>query len=376
MSLSLSLHTNFVQLTHDGRTRWALRAGWEDAAQEMLKKLAADEPIILSMTDAELEVSRSLNPSLTLVFPEGFKDWLSLQMSSFPPDQRESLTSLLAISQCLSENEWHGRGPAIHFSFQPTLPASKNSEVTTVPLPEQADEISTWTSALAEISLREKLKQETRRFLAKNPSHPIYTLTADGALEGVHSPLLGIPAALSNWLEQQDITADNHLFLGWENYIFSYRDSRGSWHSQSLPLQPLNSFKVDPNLKILPEPQGKLFLPMCLSLSPRPTLLDVLQQILALPHNPTDQISEHRLRDSFAAFFNLKWTASARSTLTEIILEEIFWSAESLRTSETCLVEGAIAPLFFKHAPEPAPRGFELGNQELTEAQLGLGWTP
>lgn len=175
------------------------------------------------------------------------------------------------------------------------------------------------------------------------------------------------------FLDRERAAYGNHLYLGWENFIFSYRDSLGVWHSQALPLQPLNSFKMDPHLKILPEPLGKLFLPMCLSLSPRPTLLDVFQQLLELPLPVSEPLGAHRFKDSFAAFFNVKWSASTLKTLTETILEEIFWSAESLRTSEKCLVEGPLASLFFHKGPEPSPRGFELGSTQLLEAEFSQG---
>lgn len=475
MSLSLSFHTNFVQICRDGQVHWAPRHSWQTLASEIFSDAPKGTPVAVGMSDLELELN-PLSPTLTLVFPDGLEDWLLLQAGSFSGYQRDWLKTLLELSHRLPFSSWppgdrphpssqasfhrqspqsgdrphsspptpaashsgdrphatapvgnlYGDGPAPYadqtstlefltgdgptlWFFDPSSAAQvqlKDSlpltEVLNVgdgpalwsasaearsyfyegmshatlyvaPIRSGEDEVAVWTSAIAEVFLRERLAAETGQFWNDHPNLDPVTWTDQGPLSGLHSPLRGLPQALSLHLQTELGTeegADNHLFLGWENFFFSYRDSIGVWRSHALPLQPFHSFKVDPHYALVPDLERKLQLPLSHSLNARPTLMDLCMSFEDFPVALSRHDHMQRLQDGLRTFFYLPGTQRSLEQIMKSALEEIYWLVEGQRTSEGCLVEGPLAELFLNTLSLPSSFIRKTGNQPLQEAHV------
>ena len=370
MSLSLSFHINFVQIAKDGQLHWAPRHAWQAAASEVFA--GSQGPVLLSATDLELELNQHRGPTLDLVFPDGLSEWLTLQTGGGPSHRPSWLGTLLKNLRSLTFSEWN----KVQELTRPTLwfydRESKEQRRHYLSLPEatphlhilevvsKEDEVLSWGAAIADLYLAEKLSEEVRSFFQEHQHLEPSTATSEGVQPGLHSPLLGLPQALSGHLA--GVESDNHLFLGWENFYFSYRDSLGVWRSQPLPLQPFHSFKVDPYFTLIPDVDGHLYLPVALSPGARPTLMDILLEHAAFPGpTPKDPL---RLQDGLRTFFNLQESQLSTDPILKNALEEVYWLVEGLRTSEDCLVEGPLASLFM----ESQRPGFRTGRTELMEA--------
>ncbi len=378
MSLSLSFHINFVQIAKDGQLHWAPRHAWQTVAGAIFADSAGQ--VAVSASDLELELNQHLGPELTLVFPDGFKDWLGLQTSA-GAHRPSWLAALLNTTERVEFSDWNPDtdldSPTLwffdepseaHFKLLKSLPEG-SGKLHVLKVSSDEDEVLSWGAAIADLYLKEKLVEETEAFFRSQSHLKPLTLTSEGPQPGLHSPLLGLPQALSDHLSRANQKSDNHLFLGWENFYFSYRDSLGVWRSQPLQLQPFHSFKVDPHLDLVPDLDGSLHLPVAFSLNARPTVMDILLQHAKFPLAATQQDST-RLQDGLRTFFNMKEPQVATLPLLQSLLEDIYWLVEGLRTSDDCLVEGPLSEIFFKYAPSPAPRGFEAGDSSLTEVHF------